>query len=134
MIKKINGYLSLATANPDEKYLRNYRLNKILIKAMSDYCKERGIRFMLVVLNTLAYIPDVEREYVSIDPTFNVNFFEDDLRNYAILLSIEFLGLQRIFRQSYKTNHIPLHWKHWNYEGHEVVASALTKKLETIKY
>jgi hypothetical protein len=132
--KKIDGYLSLFTATPDTTYLRNYRLNKILIKAMSEYSKEKGIRFMLVTLNTPAYIPEVEKRYKSIDSSFDTNFLEDDLKDFAKSINVEYLGLQRIFRQSYESTGISLHWKHWNYQGHKVVAYALTNKLKSIIY
>lgn len=130
--EKIEGFLSLCTKKPNATYLKNYQLNKILIKAMSDYCKEKRIRFMIVCLDISTYIPEDEKKYITIDPTFNTNFFEDDLKNYAKLLNVEYLGLQRIFRQAYKSNPIPLHWGHWNYEGHKVVANALAAKLKSI--
>ena len=128
----MDKYLSLCTSNPDTTYLKNYQLNKMLIKAMAKYCKEKGIRFMLVTIDTDAYIPKIEEKYKYIDPTFDANFFEDDLKNYATSLSIEYLGLQRIFRQAYENTSVSLHWGHWNYEGHKVVASALSGKLKSI--
>lgn len=132
--KEIDRYLSLCTATPDAAYLRSYQLNKILIKAMSDYSKEKGIRFMLVTIDIPSYIPEIEKRYKYIDLTFDANFFEDDLRSYAGLLKIEYIGLQRIFRQFYENTGVPLHWGHWNYEGHKVVANALADKLESIIY
>ena len=130
----LNGSLSLCTNNPDQAYLRSYSLNKLLIKAISEYCQQRGIRFMLVTIDNIAYIPDIEAKYRSIDPSFDANFFEDDLRKYSKLLGIEYLGLQRIFRQAYVNTGTELHWGHWNYQGHEVVADALTNRLRTIIY
>ena len=138
--RRIDGSSSLCTANPDKAYLRSYHLNKILIKAMSEYCREKGINFMLVVIETKAYIPEIEEKYKSVHPTFNTNFFEDDLMNYAKLLNIEYLGLQRIFRQYYNTSGTFLHWKvgeeygHWNYQGHKLVANTLSNKLKSIVY
>jgi len=130
--KKIKGYLSLCTDNPELKYLKSYQLNKILIKAMSEYCKEKGMRFMLVCIDIIVYIPENEKKYKEIDSTFNANFFEDDLEDYAKLLNIECLGLQRIFRRSYERNSVDLHWGHWNYHGHKVVGESLTHKLVSI--
>ena len=52
--------------------------------------------------------------------------------SYAAPLNIEYLGLQRIFRQAYENVGVPLHWNHWNYEGHKVVADALAEKLKPI--
>jgi len=128
--RKLEGYLSLCTDNPDSAYRKNYQLNKVLIKTMSDYCSEKGIRFMLVTIDTDAYISEVESEYKLIDPTFDQNFFEDDLRNFAQSINIEYLGLQRIFKQAFLESGIYLHWDHWNYEGHKVVANVLTKKIK----
>lgn len=132
--KKIGGYLSLCTDNPNIKYIQSYRLNKILIKTMAEYCKEKDIKFMLICLPTQAYIPKTEKEYAAIDSTFDSNYFEDDLKDYAQELNIEYLGLQRIFREYYENTGINLYWGHWNYEGHKIVANALTNKLYSIIY
>jgi len=132
--KKLEGYLSLCTDNPDANFLKNYKINKILIKAMSEYCKEKGIRFILVTRENRAYIPEVEKKYIIIDSTFNADFFEDDLRTFAKSINVKYLGLQRIFRHYLKNTGVTLHWGHWNYEGHKVVANALTNKLKSIIY
>ena len=130
--KKLGRALSLCTDTPDQRYLRSYRLNKILIKAMSDYCREKKIKFMIVCIETSACIPENEKKYTTIDPTFDPNFFEDDLKNFAELLGVEYLGLQRIFRQYYKSDGVLPYWGHWNYDGHKVVANALANKVESI--
>lgn len=132
--KKLEGSLSLCTNNPDGTYWENYQFNKVLIKTISKYCKENGIRFMLVTLDIDAYIPEVEREYKIIESTFNMNFFEDDLGDFAKSINAEYLGLQRIFRQSFENTGVSLHWGHWNYDGHKVVADALANKLNSILY
>lgn len=128
---KLDGYLTLCTANPDSTYLKNYQLNKMLIKAMSEYCKGEGLKFILVTIDN-DYIPKSEEKHKAIDPTFDANYFEDDLKNYATILNIEYLGLQRIFRQAYENNGIPLHWGHWNYQGHKLVANVLADKLKSV--
>ena len=104
----------------------------MLIKVMSEYCKDEGIKFILVTVDNDAYIPKFEEQYKAIDPTFNTNFFEDDLKNYATSLNIEYLGLQRMFRQAYENTGTPLHWGHWNYQGHKLVANALANKLRPL--
>ncbi len=73
--KKLAGYLSLCTDNADAAYFRNYKHNKILIKAIAEYCKEKGIKFMLISIDNKAYIPEVENKYKLVDPTFDPNFF-----------------------------------------------------------
>lgn len=130
---QINGFLSLATSKPDGEYLISYDLNKLLIKEMADYCRERGIRFMLVTNdNVEAYTPALEQKYKSIDPTFNASFFDDDMYEFATALDIDYLGLNRIFMESYITNGKLLHWGHWNYNGHALVADVLAKRLKEI--
>lgn len=130
--KGINGFLSLCTTSPDQKYVRSYQLNKRLIKEIAEYSEGKGIRFMLATISTSAYKPEIEQQYISIDPSFNANFFEDDLREFAGTLNIDYLGLQRTFRQSYEKTGESLHWGHWNYQGHEVVADVLSDKLKRI--
>ena len=126
------GYLSLCTSTPDAIYERNYQLNKTLIKAMVDRCRGKGIRFMLITVDTCVYIPEIEERYKSMNPSFNANYFEDDLKDFAESLKIDYIGLQRLFRQEYENTKAPLHWAHWNYEGHKLVADILSKKLKTI--
>ena len=130
--RKLDGYLTLCSSNPDETYSDNYQLSKVLIKNMSIFAREKGVRFMLVTIDIPAYMPKANEKYTSIDTTFNSNFFEDDLNKYAKSLNIQSLGLQKIFTQYYENTRVPLHWSHWNYEGHKVVADALTNKLESI--
>jgi len=134
LLKKIDGYLSLCTANPSPIYLKNYQLNKALITAMAKYCKEKGIKFMLVTFPIYyRYNQEKEKRYIALDPTFNINFFEDDMKEFAKSINIEYLGLGRIFR-SYEERGIQLYWNHLNYEGHKLVADSLTNKLESIIY
>lgn len=128
----VKGYLSLCTDNQDPRYVENYSLNKRLIREMSDYSKERGTRFMLVTINMEYYIPASEEKLKKTDHTFNVNFFEDDLKDFAEKNGMEYLGLQRIFRDAFTRDGYKLHTAHWNYKGHEVVADTLTKKLKGI--
>jgi hypothetical protein len=130
--KHLDPVLTLCTANPLSPYLESYRLNKVLIKAMAEYCAGKGFAFMLVMTDTPAYLPEREQGFLDIDPTFDLHYFEDDLASYAETLGIEYLGLQRVFRQEYLEHEIPLHWGHWNYRGHRVVSEALGLKLEPI--
>jgi len=126
----INGFLSLCTSDPDEAYSRGYDLNKILIKEIAGTCKSEGIEFVLVVMDNDAYLPVVEERYREIDSTFDPCFFEDDLRSYSEELSVGFIGLQSIFRKDYETHGKELHWGHWNYSGHELVARSLIDSLK----
>lgn len=128
---KIKAWLSLGTANPDPTYLNNYRLNKILIKEMAKYCKKRKIKFMLVSIASI-YKPEDIVKYRSIDPTFNEDFFDYDLKKYATSIGVEYLGLQNSFKEFYKREKKSLNWVHWNYLGHSLVAKVLSQKLKTI--
>jgi hypothetical protein len=133
----LENYLTLCTATQDKTYLDNYKLNKILIKTIAEYCKEKGIKFMLITLDTQAYVKELEEEYILTDPTFNPYFFEDDLKDLANSINIDYLGIQRIFRKYNEETGAILHWGnwgHWNYEGHTVVTLALTRKLESLIY
>lgn len=131
--KSMPKFLTLCTSNQDARYVKNYQLNKRLIKAMAEYCNKNEIRFMLVTVDVKnTYTPDDEKIYKDMDPTFNTDYFEDDLGEFARSLNIDHLGLQRIFRENYEKNGVSLHWGHWNYEGHKVVANALAEKLKPI--
>ena len=138
--KRLSGTLSLYTNHPEPKYQNNYNLNKILIKKMVEYCKKKNIQFLLVTINLDAYISEKDEKYKVIDVSFDANYFDDDLNNFAKTLHIGHFGLQRIFSKYYKDTGNLLHWGekdnqgHWNYEGHKVVADALTDGLSQIKY
>jgi len=119
----------LCTRAPPEAFAANYRLTKALIRAMADFCREQGVLFMLVALNTRAYHPDVEKELRGVDPTFDPFFFDRDLGAFAQEQGIPFLGLQEVFRTDFVANGEPLLWGHWNYRGHRIVADALVERL-----
>lgn len=127
------GHLSLCTSNPERVFSDNYKLTKKLIAAIAEYCKVRGIDFMLVCCDVY-YEPHLEKEYKRVDPTFNPNFFEDDLKKYAQSIKIKYLGLQTIFKQAETESSLSYHWRndgHWNYQGHILVAKTLADKLKT---
>jgi lysophospholipase L1-like esterase len=134
--KNLPEYLTLCTAKPKMSYINSYNMTKILIKKIAEICKQEKIRFMLVTIDNPAYLSETRGEYTRMDPSFNANYIDDDLANYAGWLSIEYLGLQRIFSDFNKNTGLFLHWHknkgHWNYQGHEVVANALSDKLKQI--
>ena len=125
-------HLTLCTANPDLTYLENYRLNKILLKTMVDFSRAKQYSFTLVTVDNQAYTPAVENQFKSIDPTFDPNYFEDDLQQFALSLGINYIGLQRVFRRAYEEKNKPFHWGHWNYEGHKVAGLYIAKRLRSI--
>ena len=148
--RSLRGYLSLATSTPDTQEIKNYALSKRLIHEIQSQCKAHGVPLVLVTIDIPPYIPEVERKFVSVNPTFQMNFFEDDLKKFADDEDIKYVGLQRIFREYYSRTGKPLHFQywdtlgtkgyweygahtgHWNYEGHQLVADILTKKIEAI--
>ena len=106
---------------------------------------------MLVTIDIPAYVIGIEKQLNLIDATFDANFFENDLRDFARSIDIEYLGLQKVFRESFEKSGLFFHWNHlsyeehitdskilvrhlghWNYEGHKVVANALTNKIKSI--
>ena len=128
---ELPGYLSLCTSQPDTLYSKNYRLNKILIREMASYCQQRGVRFLLVCGDSV-YEADEILMHSRIDPTFDPGFFEVDLAHYADSLGVDYLGLQTPFREHVMAGGASLHWGHYNYAGHRVVARSLSSKLVDI--
>lgn len=127
---KIPPVFTLCTENPERRLVESYEFNKMLIGRMASFCAEKNTPFMLVTIDIKAYIPEYEEAYMEIDPSFNACYFEDDMGELADSLDIEYLGLQRIFRDAYMRIGEPLHWGHWNYRGHAVVGGALAEYLE----
>ena len=128
----IGGALSLCTSTPDAVYARNYELNKRLIGEMAGYCRTNGMRFMLVCAGWIYKTEDLAR-YAKIDPTFDAGYFENDLENHARDLGIDYAGLQTPFERAYEARRgKPLHWQHWNYDGHRLVAAELAARMDVM--
>lgn len=124
----ISGHLTLCTDTPDPKYAANYRLSKAILSAMADYCVKRDVRFLLIVGDNVAD-PDEARGYRRLDASFDPDFFDRDLGMLAETLGAEYLGLQEPFRRTIAEGGGPLHWAHWNYAGHRVVAGEVCRLL-----
>lgn len=124
-------HLTLCTSHPDPAYARNYRLNKILIREMARYCRQRGARFLLVCGDSVYETEDILK-HSTVDPTFDPDFFEADLAELADSLGADYLGLQTPFREHVTAGGTPLHWGHYNYAGHRMVARELSNKLAGI--
>jgi hypothetical protein len=118
------GHLTLATDSPDPTYAANYRLNKMILAAMADYCGARGVRFLLVCADDV-FDPEEEARCRALDSSFDASFFDRDLRAFADSLAINYVGLQGPFRRAILAGRGPLHWARWNYAGHRVVANEL---------
>lgn len=124
-------HLTLCTSRPDSAYEKNYRLNKVLIRKMAEYCGQRGVRFLLVCGDIACGPGEIER-IESIDPTFDPRFFEADLAALADSLEIDYLGLQTPFMEYVRAGGGRLRWDHYNYTGHRVVARVLSDRLAGI--
>lgn len=122
-------YLRLCTTQGETLYAENYELNKRLIREMATWCLDRGVRFLLVC-GASVYEPRDIRQSSELEPTFNPDFFENDLATFADSLGIEYLGLQSLFRERAESSAVPLNWGHLSYRGHRVVAEALAAELE----
>jgi len=127
----IGGYLSLCTKSPDPTYVDNYSLNKTLIKNMAEYCNHENIRFMLFCIDSIYKSEEIERLKL-IDPTFNEDFFDSDLHQFSTSLGIEYQGIEKPFKQFYRREKKSLHWAHWNYIGHRLVAKVLCQRIEAL--
>jgi hypothetical protein len=126
---EINGPLTLCTAHPDSLFLVNYILNKRIITEMAEYCQRGQIQFMLACIDGVYKTEDIA-QFQRLDPTFDPDFFERDLEGFAHALGVSFLGLQTRFREYYARTGEELHWGHWNYAGHRLVARELIKAVE----
>jgi hypothetical protein len=127
----IRDYLTLATSNPDPRYLQAFSLNKRLISEIVRLVKNRA-EMMLVTIDTLGWKASDARCLQTTDATFNPFYYEDELRAFALSENIHYLGLQREFSRDWEKNRRELHWGHWNYEGHRLVAALLADKIAAI--
>jgi lysophospholipase L1-like esterase len=124
----LGGVQSLCTQHPNPRYAENYLLNKRLIEEMARVCAREDCRFVLVCTDYMYKAADIDRAR-AIDPTFDAGFFDRDLSALADSLGVDYIGLQDVFAKRFSENGRPLHWAHWNYEGHRVVADTLSHAL-----
>ena len=125
------GYLTLCTESPESAFAENYRLNKAILRAMAEYCRARGVGFLLVCGDSV-HDPEEARRYEEIDDTFDADFFDGDLRSFADSIGVGYLGLQEPFRRAAADDRGPLHWAHWSYAGHRVIAGEITEMVRRI--
>ena len=103
------------------------------------------MKFILVNIATPAYLPEMELRYKSLDPTFDPNFFDKDMKLLADSMGAGFIGLQNIFHDIYQKENKDLNWEfsgnpedrnnpmeigHWNYEGHKLIGKILGDKFK----
>lgn len=124
----VTGALSLCTATPDSVYAANYALCRRLIEEMAVDWKGR----MMLVCTDWVYRREDIRRWSGVDDTFDARFFERDLAKLSKQLGIRYVGLQTPFEDYNEGTGRALHWKHWNYEGHRLVADILADRLAPI--
>ena len=118
----------MCTASPDSMYAANYALCRELIARMAQACSSRGIRFVLASV-PLVYEERAIRELRTTDGSFDADFFDRDLGAFASTHGFDFIALGAGFKERNRTTGETLHWRHWNYAGHRLVASQLAAGL-----
>ncbi len=148
--ESLRAYLSLATSTPEPQYIQNYQLSKRLLADMARLGRAHRARFMLVNIDLPSYLPEAAQKFKSVNPTFNPDFFDEDLAAFAAKEGMLFIGLEEIFRQKAQEIGRPLHFKywdaigikgyweygahtgHWNEAGHALVAGQLVEKIQPL--
>jgi hypothetical protein len=125
---RIEGALTLCTATPDPAFVKSYRLNRLLLAEIASRCRAKRVPFAIVCSNWM-YEADAIRKYRAMDPSFDSDFFERDLRALADSLGAGFVGVQSAFRRDYEEHGQRLTWGHWNYRGHRLVADLLAAEV-----
>jgi hypothetical protein len=123
--------MSLCTRSPEPALAASYAWNKRLIAEIAGVCRRRGVALLLVCLNTIAHAPETAAALTAADATFDAFFFERDLAGLADSLGVEFAGLQAPMRNAHQAGR-QVHWVHWSYEGHRVVAATLAPVLSRL--
>ena len=118
------GYLSLCTDRPEPRYVRGYELCKRVVSRIAGACEAGGASLLLVCANGV-YDPGEVAALRRASPSFYPGFFGRDLCRWAAWNEIACVDLQPAFAARFEATGERLHWAHWNYAGHRVVAQAL---------
>lgn len=122
-------HLTLWTSRPDSVYVENLALCKSILELSALECRARGIDFLLVGQH-LTYTDDGINACRSLESSFDPDGLDHDLGAWAQARGIGYLGLQGPFRERHVETGERLHWSHWNYAGHRVVAAALVRSVQ----
>lgn len=112
----------MCTDHPDSVFVENYALCKSLIERMHDMCSARGVRFVLAAV-PLAYDAESVERLREVDPTFDPDYFDRDLAALADRRAFRFIPMRGVFEAYHRATGRALHWQHWNYDGHRLVAT-----------
>lgn len=107
-------------------------MNRRLLGRIAEDCRKHDVRFALAVCNW-KYRREECEEIRAIDPSFDPDRIENELRALADSLEVPFLGLQSAFRRHHAATGEALNWFHWNYAGQRFVAGRvmdLVRELE----
>ncbi len=112
----------MCTAHPEPVLVENYALCKRLIERMHDICSSHGVRFVLAAV-PLVYEHESVKRLRGIDPTFDPDYFDKDLAALADRRAFRFVPMRGVFEAYHRATGRALHWQHWNYDGHRLVAT-----------
>ena len=127
--RKVDANVSLekAKAYSSEEFLEMLEYSFGQFKNLADQSNTK----LLFVMNTARFPAEVTK-YGAVSSMSRFNEFS---RQTAEKLGLEFLDLTPVFQESWDSSGEWHKWKmdsHWNHKGHQVVAEALSAKLEDL--
>ena len=122
-------YLSVCTAKPDPRFARNLKLLALVLQEADRLCREAGAKLLVVDVDYDGNSPKDAARLKALDPTLDPFCLEDWVGRWAGSRQVAFLGLQRRFYALTERTGQSYHWTHWNYQGQQEVAQALTEAV-----
>ncbi len=119
---------TLMTDRPDAAFLANYIFAKRIVADAARACAARGVAFALASV-PVAYEADDVAQLRARDPSVDPDYFDRDLATLADTSAFGFVPLTTAFAERDRAAGKPLHWAHWNYDGHRLVGEALADSL-----
>jgi hypothetical protein len=125
---EITGALSLCTSSPDSLYAASMDVwMHVFSNAAADLSRRGGPDVLLVTVPMVYITEDIAR-FRAVDPTFDPGVFDENLSGEHQ----PYLGLQAPFEAEYRRTGNPLHWAHWNYDGHRLAGKLLARRVGEI--
>jgi hypothetical protein len=122
--RKLSREQTLTTRHPDATLVANYALTKRIVAEMARVLESRGVGFVLMSV-PLVYEDAEIVQLRALDPAFDPEYFDRDLAALADSSEFAFLPLTSAFSARHRVVGSPLHWAHWNYQGHRLVGELL---------